>query len=78
MNQQLIFNNDFHYAADRNAIVFSCLVAGLKVCCVIPLVESVDAEQYLQQVKADAFTWEDKVELAVAADHYTTAGEIWL
>lgn len=78
MNQQLIFNNDFYYAADRSAIGFSCLVAGLKVNCFIALLLKVNAEQYLQQVKAEAFTWEDRAELAIAVDNYHATGEIWL
>lgn len=78
MNQQLIFNNDFYYAVDRNAVGFSCLVAGLKVDCFIPLPVQDKAEQFLLQVKAEAFTWEDKAELAIATDSYNREGEIWL
>ena len=78
MNQQLIFNNDFYYAVDRNAVGFSCLVAGLKVDCFIPLPVQTNVEQSLEQVKAEAFTWEDKVELAIATDSYNKEGEIWL
>jgi len=79
MNQQLIFNNDFYYATDRSAIGFSCLVAGLKVDCFIPLpVPHHNAEQFLLQVKAEAFTWEDRAELAIATDSYNGQGEIWL
>ncbi|WP_423187995.1 DUF1488 family protein [Alishewanella sp. d11] len=78
MNQQLIFNNDFYYAKDKAAIGFSCLVAGLKVTCFIPLIITDDPEQALSQVKAEAFTWEDKAELAISKDSYNEFGEIWL
>lgn len=80
MNQQIIFNNDFYYAVDRNAVGFSCLVAGLKVDCFIPLPLPVQdkAEQFLLQVKAEAFTWEDQAEVAIAADNYNELGEVWL
>ena len=78
MNQQIIFNNDFYYAADRKAIGFSCLVAGLKVDCFIPLPIPTDVEQSLEQVKAEAFTWEDQAEVAIAADNHNELGEVWL
>lgn len=78
MNQQLIFNNDFAFDATRQAVSFSCLVGGLKVHCYIPLPATQRAEAYLQQIKADAFHWEDAAEQAIAEDAYNTAGEIWL
>lgn len=78
MNQQLIFNNDFYYAQEKSAIGFSCLVAGLKVSCFIAIPPLADAKPFLAQVKADAFTWEDKAELAIAKESYNELGEIWL
>ena len=78
MNQQLIFNNDFVFDATRQAVSFSCLVSGLKVHCYIPLPAEQQAEAYLQQIKADAFHWEDAAEQAIADDVYNSAGEIWL
>ena len=78
MNQQLIFNNDFTLAMARQAVSFSCLVSGLKVSCYIPLPAKQQAEAFLQQVKADAFHWEDRAEQAIADDAYNSVGEIWL
>ena len=78
MNQQLIFNNDFAIAGNAAAISFSCLVAGLKVCCFIPIPSTLSAADFLQQVQADSFYWEDLAEAAIAADTYNGAGEIWL
>lgn len=78
MNQQLIFNNDFYYAQEKSAIGFSCLVAGLKVDCFIAIPASADKERLLAQIKAEAFTWEDKAELAIAKESYNDLGEIWL
>ncbi|GAA0544282.1 hypothetical protein GCM10009098_09740 [Rheinheimera aquimaris] len=78
MNQSIIFNNDFALTAENNAVVFSCLVSGLKVMCFIPLAEGITAPLFLQQVKADAFTWEDFAEQAIADDAFNAAGEIWL
>jgi len=78
MNQQLIFNNDFVFAISRQAVSFSCLVSGLKVFCYIPLPAEQQAEAFLQQVKVDAFDWEDRAEQAIADDAYNSAGEIWL
>jgi hypothetical protein len=78
MNQQLIFNNDFHIDKKRHAVCFSCLVAGLKVCCFITVPAAIEPEQFMAEVIADAFSWEDSAEQAIAADAYTTAGEIWL
>ncbi|MCF4008961.1 DUF1488 family protein [Rheinheimera sp. UJ63] len=78
MNQQLIFNNDFHYAAPKQAIAFSCLVSGLKVQCYIAIPAKQDAQVFLSQVIADAFTWEDLTETAIAEDTYIESGEIWL
>ena len=78
MNQQLIFNNDVVFDATRHAISFSCLVSGLKVHCYIPLPAEQQAEAFLQQIKADAFHWEDAAEQAIADDAYNSAGEIWL
>lgn len=78
MNQQLIFNNDFAIASNAAAISFSCLVAGLKVRCFIPIPSTLSAADFLQQVQADSFYWEDVAEAAIAADTYNSAGEIWL
>lgn len=78
MNQQLIFNNDFSIASKAAAISFSCLVAGLKVRCFIPIPATLSAADFLQQVQADSFYWEDLAEAAIAADAYNSAGEIWL
>lgn len=78
MNQQLIFNNDFAIASNAAAVSFSCLVAGLKVSCFIPIPSTLSAADFLQQVQADSFYWEDVAEAAIAADTYNSAGEIWL
>ncbi|WP_240224942.1 DUF1488 family protein [Rheinheimera hassiensis] len=78
MNQQLIFNNDFAFDATRQAAGFSCLVSGLKVQCFIAMPAEQTPVVFLQQVKADAFSWEDRAEQAIADDAYNAAGEIWL
>ncbi len=78
MNQQLIFNNDFYYDAGQQAVGFSCLVSGLKVGCFIPLPADLMPESFLQQVKAEAFNWEDSAEQAIADDAFNEQGEIWL
>lgn len=78
MNQSIIFNNDFALTAEHNAVVFSCLVCGLKVMCFIPVAKGITASLFLQQVKADAFTWEDCAEQAIADEAFNAAGEIWL
>lgn len=78
MNQQLIFNNDFAFDATRQAVSFSCLVTGLKVLCFIALPAGQKPPVFLQQIKADAFNWEDRAEQAIADDAYNAAGEIWL
>lgn len=78
MNQQLIFNNDFALASNAAAVSFSCLVAGLKVSCFILIPTTQSAADFLQQVQADSFYWEDLAEAAIAADAYNSAGEIWL
>ncbi|MBV2130221.1 DUF1488 family protein [Arsukibacterium indicum] len=78
MNQQLIFNNDFQYDAVRQAVRFSCLLAGLKVHCFVALPASTTASEFLASVKAEAFNWEDSAEQAIADDAFNPAGEIWL
>ena len=78
MNQQLIFNNDFAFDSARQAVSFSCLVSGLKVVCFIPLPTQQASAVFLQQTKADAFSWEDAAEQAIADDAYNSMGEIWL
>lgn len=78
MNQQIIFNNDFEYCTDRQAVRFSCLVSGLKVSCFIEQPADLSADAALQQIKQDAFSWEDKAEQAIADDEINDDGEIWL
>lgn len=78
MNQQLIFNNDFYYEPQKAAIVFSCLVGGLKVTCLIKVPAQVEPLHYLAQVKEDAFTWEDKAEYLLLQDAYVDMSEVWL
>lgn len=77
MNQQIIFNNDFIYCADKQAVRFSCLVSGLKVNCYIKVEAEVSAAAALQEIKQDAFSWEDKAEQAIGADEINDDGEIW-
>jgi hypothetical protein len=78
MNQQLIFNNDFSYNTERQAVGFSCLVAGLKVSCFIRVPAGSDVQQFLAGVKMDAFSWEDNAEQAIADSCFNSEGEIWL
>lgn len=78
MNQQLIFNNDFQISPLHDAIVFSCLISGMKVCCYIKRPTEITADAFLQQVKKEAFNWEDKTEQAIADDTFNELGEIWL
>lgn len=78
MNQQISFNNDFSFDATQQAVVFSCLVSGLKVHCFIKRPATLSAEMFLAQVKLDAFSWEDRAEAAIAADELNSDGEIWL
>lgn len=78
MNQQLIFNNDFRFDPTRQAVRFSCLVAGLKVDCFIALEANDEPALFVAAIKADAFNWEDRAEQAIAADAYNAAGEVWL
>ncbi|MDP5135804.1 DUF1488 family protein [Rheinheimera baltica] len=78
MNQQLIFNSDFYYDVAKQAVAFTCLVSGLRVNCFIRLPQNVSGDKFLQQVKADAFNWEDSAEHAIANDAYNSVGEIWL
>ncbi|WP_417707570.1 DUF1488 family protein [Rheinheimera aquimaris] len=77
MNQQIIFNNDFDYCPQKQAVRFTCLVSGLKVSCYIK-VDTDHSAAALQQIKQDAFIWEDRVELAIDADEINSDGEIWL
>ncbi|CAM3703686.1 DUF1488 family protein [Rheinheimera salexigens] len=78
MNQQLIFNNDFTFNPEQQAVMFSCLVSGLRVNCFIAVAEGLAPELALQQVLQQAFSWEDSAEQAIANDAYNSAGEIWL
>jgi hypothetical protein len=77
MNQQIVFNNDFDYCADKQAVRFSCLVSGLKVNCYIKVAAEQNSELCLQQAVQDAFNWEDRVEAAIAAEAINSDGEIW-
>lgn len=78
MNQQLIFNNDFSFSPAHQAIIFSCLVAGLKINCFIPLPKAKTPETFLAEVLRNTFCWEDLAEQAIADELYNSAGEIWL
>jgi hypothetical protein len=78
MNQQLIFNNDTEYSAARQAVRFSCLVAGLKVNCFIACPPNIEPAVFVTKIKAEIFNWEDCAEQAIADDAINEAGEIWL
>mgnify|MGYP002619643930 CR=1 FL=1 len=78
MNQQLIFNHDFVYNAEQDAVSFSCLLAGLRLTGYIARPVEVSAEVWLMQVKAAAFDWEEAVEQALANECWNEAGEFWL
>ncbi|MAD73441.1 MAG: DUF1488 domain-containing protein [Rheinheimera sp.] len=78
MNQQIIFNNDVYYDELRQAVGFSCLVAGLKVNCFIACPPNTEATVFVTKIKAEIFNWEDCAEQAIADDAFNNAGEIWL
>lgn len=78
MNQQLIFNNDFHLVPARSAVCFSCLVAGFKLQCFIAIPAKQDGAEFLQEVKTNAFSWEDCAEQAIADDAVNETAELWL
>lgn len=78
MNQQLIFNNDFRYDSARDAVQFSCLLAGLRIDCFIRRPAGQTGESWLAQVKQQAFSWEDQAEQVIAEQAFTVEGELWL
>ncbi|MEN3159554.1 DUF1488 domain-containing protein [Alkalimonas sp. NCh-2] len=78
MNQQLIFNHDFVYSAEQDAVSFSCLLAGLRLTGYIARPDEVSADVWLSQVQAAAFDWEDAAEQALTDECWNEAGEFWL
>lgn len=78
MNQQLIFNHDFVYSAEKDAVAFTCLLSGLRLTAYITRPNDLSAEAWLQHVKARAFDWEDAAEQLLAEESWNEAGEFWL
>lgn len=78
MNQQLIFNHDFAYDANHQAVCCSVLQAGLRLSIRIRLPEGWLADAWLAQVKEDTFFWEDEIEAALNAEQTDVAGVLWL
>ncbi|MDX3773942.1 DUF1488 family protein [Chromatiaceae bacterium AAb-1] len=77
MNQQLIFNEDFHFDTTRQAVAFSCLSCGLRINCYIRLPAGMQPDDWLHQIKQDSLCWEDKTEQALEDDAVNENGELW-
>jgi len=67
MNQQLIFNHDFSWHQEEQAVQCSCLQAGLKIVVYIKKPEGWAVDAWMAQVKEDSFFWEDEIEAALKA-----------
>lgn len=78
MNQQLIFNNDYQFEADLNAVHGSVLQGGLRINIYIKMPAGWTAEAWLSQVREDAFFWEDEIEQAIRQDRLEADGCLWL
>lgn len=78
MNQQLIFNNDYQFDCDRQAVHCSVLQAGLRLDVYIRMPAGWTADSWLAQVREDAFFWEDEIEQLIRLDKTEADGSIWL
>ncbi|WP_306518023.1 hypothetical protein [Rheinheimera sp.] len=78
MNQQLIFNDDYHFDAIHQAVSCSVLQAGLRLQVLILMPEGWQKEAWLYQVKEDCFFWEEQIEAAVAAELFGEDGIVRL
>lgn len=78
MNQQLIFNDDYHFDATHQAVSCSVLLAGLRLQVLILMPEGWLQDAWLYQVKEDCFFWEEQIEAAVAAEVFGEDGTIRL
>lgn len=78
MNQQLIFNHDFQLTVDQTAVSCSVLLAGLRISVMIQVPAGWLPQDWLIQVKADDFCWEEQIEEALAAEQLSADGILYL
>ncbi|WP_125718697.1 DUF1488 domain-containing protein [Pseudoalteromonas rubra] len=76
MNQQILINDDIHYDDTRQCLVFTAMVSGMLVSCVIET--TLPNEQALAHFKAHQFDYEMQAEQLIEDEAYSAQGEIEL
>lgn len=78
MNQQLIFNDDYHFEAMHQAVSCTVLQGGLRLQVLILMPDGWQQDAWLYQVKEDCFFWEEQIEDALKAGAISDDGIIRL
>ncbi|MCG7564430.1 MULTISPECIES: DUF1488 domain-containing protein [Pseudoalteromonas] len=76
MNQQILINDDIHYDETRQCLIFTAMVSGMLVSCVIAT--SLTKQQALTHFKAHQFDYEMQAEQLIEEEAYSAQGEIEL
>ncbi|QTL36531.1 DUF1488 domain-containing protein [Pseudoalteromonas viridis] len=76
MNQQILINDDIHYDDTRQCLVFTAMVSGMLVSCVIET--TLPKELALAHFKAHQFDYEMQAEQQIDEEAYSAQGEIEL
>lgn len=76
MNQQILINDDIHFDDTRNCLVFTAMVSGMLVSCVIAT--ALPRELAFTHFKAHQFDYEMQAEQLIEDEAYSAQGEIEL
>jgi len=76
MNQAILFNDDIHFDAPRRCLVFTAMVSGMIVPCIVTVPET-EAEPLIHFRKFQ-FDYEMQAEQLIEDERYSASGEVEL
>ncbi|MBQ4839924.1 MULTISPECIES: DUF1488 family protein [Pseudoalteromonas] len=76
MNQAILFNDDIHFDASRRRLVFTAMVSGMIVPCVVEVPES--EVEPIMHFRNHQFDYEMQAEELIEDEHYSSSGEVEL
>ncbi|KZN42111.1 DUF1488 domain-containing protein [Pseudoalteromonas luteoviolacea] len=76
MNQAILFNDDIHFDASRRRLVFTAMVSGMIVPCVVLVPET--EHEPVTHFRSHQFDYEMQAEQLIEDEDYSASGEIEL
>ncbi|MBQ4812614.1 DUF1488 domain-containing protein [Pseudoalteromonas luteoviolacea] len=76
MNQSILFNDDIHFDGSRRRLVFTAMVSGMIVPCVVTVPET--EHEPIAHFRNHQFDYEMQAEQRIEDEDYSASGEVEL